>query len=154
MKLSLTMTTSEVQGLFARTVIGDYESEDAWDAVGTLRMNGSREIFEHAAAWCSSDDPLKRARAASVLCQLRRGTIPNLEFLFRDESYMLLTNMLEKEQDPTVVYSILSSFGHLNNILAVPFILPYRDSPLPRVRYGACFALAAFPTTFDRLKPC
>lgn len=145
MKLSLTMTTSEVESLFARTVAGDYESEDAWDAVGALRMNGSREIFERAAAWCTSDDPLRRARAASILCQLRRGTIPNHEVLFRDESYLLLTNMLETEQDPTVIYSILSGFGHLDNVLAVPFILRYRDSPLPRVRYAACFALGCFP---------
>jgi HEAT repeat protein len=108
-------------------------------------MNGSPEIFERAAAWCKSDDPLKRARAASVLCQLRSGTIPNHEFLFRDESYLLLTNMLEKEQDPTVIYSILSGFGHLDNVLAVPLIQRYRDSPLPRVRYAACFALGCFP---------
>ena len=110
-----------------------------------MQQNGSREIFDHAAAWCASDDPLKRARAASVLCQLRRGTIPQHEFLFRDESYVLLTNMLDKEQYPNVIYSILSAFGHLDNILAEPFILPYLDSPLHRVRYGACFALGCFP---------
>src|ERR1700676_2666578 len=59
--MSLSMTTSEVESLFSRTVVGDYESEDAWDAVGTLRMNGSREIFEWAAAWCTSDDARKGA---------------------------------------------------------------------------------------------
>jgi hypothetical protein len=44
------MTPSEIESLFARTVSGDYESEDAWDAVGTLRLNGSAEIFERAKA--------------------------------------------------------------------------------------------------------
>jgi hypothetical protein len=139
------MTTAEIEALFARTIAGDYESEDAWDAVHALRMNGSREIFEHAAAWCASDDPLKRTRAASVLCQLRRGTIPKHEFLFRDESFVLLTNMLEKEQDPMVLDPIISALGHLDNVLAAPFILRYQDSPLPRVRYAACFALGCFP---------
>ena len=139
------MKSEEVEALFARTLVGDYEAEDAWVAVGTLRLNGSREIFEHAAAWCLSDDPLKRARAASILCQLRRGTIPRHEFLFRDESYALLTDMLEEEQDPAVLYSVISGLGHLDNALAIPFILRYQDSALHRVRYAATFALGCFP---------
>jgi HEAT repeat protein len=139
------MNTAEVEAIFARTLAGDYESEDAWEAVRSLQQNGSREIFEYAAAWCASDDPLKRARAGSVLCQLRRGSIPQHEFLFRDESYVLLTNMLEKEQDPNVIYSILSAFGHLDNVSAVPLLLRYQDSPLHQVRYAACFALGCFP---------
>ena len=106
------MNSAEVEALFARTHASDYESADAWEAARTLQQNGSREIFEYAAAWCASDEPLKRARAVCILCQLRRGTIPQHEFLFRDESYVLLTNMLEKEQDPDVIYSILSAFGH------------------------------------------
>jgi HEAT repeat protein len=139
------MNSSEIEALFARALVGDFEAEDAWEAVGTLRLNGNREIFEHAAAWCLSDDPLKRARAASILCQLRRGTIPRHEFLFRDESYALLTDMLEKEQDPTVLYSIISGLGHLDNALAIPFILRYQDSPVHRVRYAVAFALGCFP---------
>ena len=66
------MKTSEVEALFEQTLLGDYEGEDAWAAVSALRRDGSREIFEHAAAWCFSDDPLKRARAAAILSQLRR----------------------------------------------------------------------------------
>jgi HEAT repeat protein len=135
------MNSSEIEALFARTLVGDYEAEEAWDAVHALRRNGSREIFERAAAWCLSDDPLKRARGADILCQLREKS----EAIFRDESYVLLTNMLEKEQDPTVLCSILSALGHLDNVLAVPFILRYQDSPLHRVRYAATFALGCFP---------
>jgi hypothetical protein len=67
------MTASEVKGLFARTILGDYEDEDAWDAVRALPRDGSRELFEYAAAWCLSDDPLKRARGADVLSQLQRS---------------------------------------------------------------------------------
>jgi hypothetical protein len=74
-----------------------------------------------------------------------RGTIPEHEFLFRDESYALLTDMLEKEQDPTVLYSVIPGLGHLDNALAIPFILRYQDSPLHRVRYAATFALGCFP---------
>jgi hypothetical protein len=40
-----------------------------------LRQNGSHEIFEHAASWCLSDDPLKRARGAAILCQLLKAPV-------------------------------------------------------------------------------
>jgi HEAT repeat protein len=139
------MNSEEVEALLARTLVGGYDAEDAWEAVGVLRLNGSREIFEHAAAWCLSADPLKRARAASILCQLRRGTIGRHEFLFRDESYTLLTDMLEEEQDPGVLCSVISGLGHLDNALAMSFILRYQDSPHQRVRYAATFALGCFP---------
>src|SRR6266581_2731918 len=71
----VSMNTSEVEALFAQTLLGDYEGEDGWMAVSVLRLDGSREVFEHAAAWCLSDDPLKRARAAAILCQLRRAPV-------------------------------------------------------------------------------
>ena len=59
------MNTSEVEALFAQTLLGDYEGEDAWTAVSALRRDGSREIFEHAAAWCLAVDPLKSGQLLS-----------------------------------------------------------------------------------------
>jgi HEAT repeat protein len=139
------MNSSEVEALFARTLDRDYEAEDAWDAVHNLRLNGSREIFEHAAAWCASDDPMKRARAADILCQLRRGHPPEPEFLFRDESYLLLANMLEKEQEPAVLGSIIHGLGHLGNAMAIPLILRYQANPDRNVRFAVTCALGSFP---------
>jgi HEAT repeat protein len=139
------MTTLEVESLFARTVVGDYESKDAWDAVRTLSLNGSREIFELAKAWCSSEDPRKRRRAANILCQLRRGTLPRPEFLFRGESYVLLTNMLAKEQDLKVLDSTICGLGHLGNELAIPLVLPYQDHAQRNIRLAVSFALGCFP---------
>jgi HEAT repeat protein len=139
------MTTSEIEPLFARTVVGDYESEDAWSAVRELRVNGCREIFERAKAWCLSDDSLKRARAAAILCQLQRGSPSNPEFPFRHESFVLLTNMLEKEQDPVALDSIIHGLGHLHNELAVPFIVRYQDHSFPRIRFAVTFSLGCTP---------
>ncbi|MGH9664735.1 MAG: hypothetical protein ACRD9L_09960, partial [Bryobacteraceae bacterium] len=65
------MNTSEIEALFAQTLAGEYDGKDGWLAVDALRRDGSREIFERAAAWCLSDDGLRRARAAAILCQLR-----------------------------------------------------------------------------------
>jgi HEAT repeat protein len=135
------MNSSEIEALFERALVGDYEAEDAWEAVGTLRLNGNREIFEHAAAWCASDDPLKRARGADILCQLREKS----ELTFRDESYAQLTRMLEKEQDPVVLNSIIHGLGHLNNAIATPPILRYLDHPDRMIRFAVTCALGSFP---------
>src|SRR5712692_6004406 len=126
------MNTSEVEALFVQTLLGDYEGEDGWTAVSALRLDGSREVFEHAAAWCLSNDPLKRARAAAILCQLRRAPVTNApeekakwgkpEWIFRDESYSLVTKMLENEHDPLVLDSAICALGHLYNSSAVPLI--------------------------------
>jgi HEAT repeat protein len=145
------MNTSEVERLFARTLLGGYEGDDAWEAISTLRMDGSREIFEHAAAWCLSDDPLKRARGAAILCQLRRAPVIPGEKpseggrMFRDESYALITKMLESEQDPMVLDSAISALGHLDNAGAIPMILRYQDHPDKGVRFAVTCSLGSFP---------
>ena len=93
------MTSSEVESLFARTLLGDYEGDDAWEAVFALQRDGSRETFDHAAEWLRSGNSLKMARAADVLGQLRRAGSPTEqpEWLFRDESYVLITSVLSED---------------------------------------------------------
>jgi HEAT repeats len=148
------MGASEIEALFARTLLGDYESEDAWEAIAALHQNSSREIFEYATAWCVSDDSLKRARAAAILCQLRRALPdelkaqnpwPNPEWMFRDESYALITKMLENEQDPMVLDSAIHALGHLCNAAAIPLILTYQNHPDGSVRFAVACALGRFP---------
>lgn len=149
------MNTSEVEALFAQTLLGDYEDDGAWAAVNSLRQDGSREIFEYAASWCLSDDPVKRARGAAILCQLRRAPVTNAsgegtlwdkpEWMFRDESYLLVTGMLDNEQDPVVLASAIAALGHLDNVSGVPVILRYQDFPDEEVRFAATCALGCFP---------
>ena len=59
--------------------------------------------------------------------------------------FRLLTSMLEKEQDPLVLDSIVHGLGHLHNASAVPFILRYQDYPVWRVRFAVTFALGCTP---------
>ncbi|MGI9072819.1 MAG: HEAT repeat domain-containing protein [Bryobacteraceae bacterium] len=144
------MTTPEAEALFAQTLLGDYEGEDAWAAVSALRLDGSRQIFERAAEWCLSDNPLKRARATAILCQLQRAPVTHAlankpEWMFRDESYPLLTKMLEDEQDPTVLDSVICALGHLDDTRAIPLIVRYEDHPDKDVRFAVSFALGSFP---------
>lgn len=74
--------------------------------------------------------------------------------MFRDESYLLVTKMLETEQDPVVLDSAISALGHLHNAKAVPLILSYQDHPDESVRFAVAFALGQFsndPQSVDGL---
>lgn len=144
------MSTRDVEEIFARAAVGGYEDGDAWAAVDTLRQNGSQEIFDYAAAWLESGEPLKRARAAAILCQLRRPGAPTgatwrPEWVFREESCLLITKMMEHEVDPLVLDSAISALGHLGDPAAIPLILRYQDEPDSNVRFAVAFALGCFP---------
>ena len=145
------MASAEIEELFSRTLAGEYEAEKAWAAVNELRRDGSREIFERAAAWCGSGDARERSRAAAILCQLRRAPVTDDEklqpvWLFRDESYPLITKMLENEQDAEVLDSAISALGHLDNPQAIPLILDFLNHPDAEIRFATTFALGQFPS--------
>jgi HEAT repeat protein len=157
------MEVRDIEALFAQLLTDDYESEIGWKAVHALRLSGSRKVFERAAEWCFSDDPVRRARAAAILCQLQKtpekpapGGVPRLdtEWLFRDESYDLITRMLETERDALVLNSVIHALGHLNDARAVPTIISCGDHPDGNVRFAVAFALGCFPNdprSVDRL---
>jgi len=141
------VNSSETDRLFARRIAGGYENDDASDALASLRANGSREIFEQALAWSTADDPMKRARSLDILCQLRRasGEPRNPQWLYREESFKRIMEMLAHEQVPMVLDSAVSALGHLGNEAGIPMILRYSDHPDRDVRFAATFALGCFP---------
>lgn len=143
--------TARVDHLFTKTVTGRREGDRAWKAITTLRMSGSRFVFDRAARWTRSRDPLKRSRAVTVLCQLGkydRGPVgvpwSAPEWMFRDESFMLITRSLEAETDPDVLHSALIGLGHLGKIEAVPHIVRYCRHQNALVRYGVAVALGSY----------
>jgi HEAT repeat protein len=137
------MTTANIDDLFAQAILGDYDNDDAWEAIRTLHSTGTREVFEKAAAWCRSKEPLKRARGADILGQLGK-TSDHPAALFPDESFKVLTGMLESETDPLPLSAILAAFGHLENPSAIPLILPFSYHPDTDVRFDLAFALGCF----------
>jgi HEAT repeat protein len=143
------MTSSETKRLFDRTLVGDYEDDGAWDAVSALRSDGDREIFEIAAQWLKAKEPLKRARAAAILAQLRQfsdvQSVQEPNWLFRDEAFALIAEMLKSEADPIVLDSGIMALGHLYNEAGIPIIVRYRDHPDRNVRYSVACALGCFP---------
>ena len=144
------MTSSVIQDLFDQTLVGDYDDEAPWDAVSTLRSNGDRAIFETAALWLKSTSPLKRARAAAILAQLRAPSRSNEEmktptWLFREETFLLLVKLLEGESDAMVLNSGIAALGHLYNEDAISIIERYKDHSDQDVRFCVACALGSFP---------
>jgi hypothetical protein len=91
------MPEADIQQLFTETLRGDYEDEAPWNAVYKLRQLGTREVFDVASRWCSSTDPLMRARGIDVLAQLGK-TVEHPTNSFPDESYSVVTNLLTGER--------------------------------------------------------
>ncbi len=144
------MNPSEIQDLFDQTLVGDYDDKAPWDAVSTLRSNGDRAIFEIAARWLKSTNPLKRARAAAILAQLRAPRSEEEErkepkWLFRDETFPLLIELLEGESDAMVLNSGIAALGHLYNEAAIPIIERYKEHPDQDVRFSVACSLGHFP---------
>jgi hypothetical protein len=116
------MTPDDLRQLFSQTLLGEYEDEAPWDAVSKLRSNGSRETFEIAARWLQESEPLKRARAAAILAQLRLPTevlTTEPKWLFREEAFPLIADMLKREDDSMVLDSGIAALGHLYNSAAM-----------------------------------
>jgi len=148
-----------VNHLFAETHKGGNDSARPWKAVHTLRTMGSRLVFEKALAWCSSPAPRKRMRAVAVLSQLRTPlkSGPSLGFrsepVFRDESFAIIAEMLEHEQDVCALQSQIFAFGHLDNLAAAPLIKRFVDHPNEDIRYALAFSLGSLHEHPDAIAP-
>ena len=138
------MASLEIEKLFADTLSGNYEDDAPWEAVSALRRAGTREVFEKAAKWCESLDPLVRARGADVLAQLGK-TAHHRSNSFPDESYSVLTALIEREAEPRPLACAIAALGHLDNPLAVPLIAKFSSHANPEVRFEVAFALGCFP---------
>ena len=139
------MTTEEkVDVLFARTLLGDEEDESAWEAVTELRLLGTRQIFETAALWCHSGDPVRRSRGADVLAQLGK-TSEHPSTIFAEETCQTLINTLQTETVPRVLNSVITALGHIEMAQAIPTIVRFSKHPSDEARFAVAFALGCYP---------
>jgi HEAT repeat protein len=137
------MVPEQIDEIFAQTLTGDSDDGLPWKAVQKLHMFGSREVFDRAAEWCSSDNPLKRARGADVLAQL--GKSPDRpEHTFPDECFAIVSALVQKEQDPLALMSAVYALGHLGNPLAIPLVTELHLHPSADVREAVAYALGSF----------
>jgi HEAT repeat protein len=135
--------TAEVDQAFAKTLVGDYDGDDPWEAVGLLRRIGTREVFERAAEWSASESPLKRARGADVLAQLGR-TEEHPRNSFPDESFFAVSRLVEREKDTLPLMSGLYALGGIGNPLGIRLLIEHRAHINPDVRFAVAHALGNF----------
>ena len=138
------MVSAQLDDIFAQTLSGDYDDDLPWAAVRTLRRLGTREVFDYATGWSRSQNPLKRARAADVLAQLGK-TADHPNNSFPDESFSVVSALVQKERDPLPLDSAIHALGHIGNPLAVPIVIEHRLHPSEDVRFAVAFALGKFP---------
>jgi HEAT repeat protein len=138
------MTLEHINELFAKTLLGDYEDDAPWQAVQELRRIGSREIFDRAAEWCRSREPLVRTRGLDVLAQLGR-TLDHPSNSFPDESFSIVSSVLKDEQDIRPLDSAIAALGHIGNPGGVPLIIQHQSHPDSNVRFSVACALGSFP---------
>ncbi|HLY63141.1 MAG TPA: HEAT repeat domain-containing protein [Terriglobia bacterium] len=138
------MTAKNIADFFAETLTGNYEDDAPWEAVQALRRIGSREVFTSAAEWCKSSDPLRRARIIDILAQLGK-TVDHPTNSFPDESYSIVSNLVEHERELQPLASAIAALGHLDNPLAIPLMIEHRTHPSPEIRYQVACALGSFP---------
>jgi HEAT repeat protein len=138
------MTPISIDELFASTLNGDYDSDEAWDAVHALRRVGTREVFDHAASWCKSPDPLKRARGIDVLAQLGKTSDHRVNS-FPDESYAIVSESVRRETEVLPLYSVIIALGHLDNQAAVELVAPFHRHLDAEIRFATAFSLGTYP---------
>ncbi len=137
------MTACGIDELFAQALSGDYEDEAPWEAVRALRSIGTREVFERAANLCGSSDPLSRARGADVLAQFGK-TAGHRSNSFPEESYSVITDLVQRETAPQPLAAGIAALGHLDSPAAVPLIANFSSHPNTAVRFSVAFALGCF----------
>jgi methionyl-tRNA formyltransferase len=118
--------------------ISEWRSDAEWPPyLSALAHRGDEQVLEAARELSRRDDPRARAVAAYVLGQLG---VP--ERTFPAESAAALEELEGREEDPEVLATIASAFGHLGAPHGIETLLHLRRHPDARVREGAADALA------------
>lgn len=136
------MLANLIDELFAETLSGDYDSDPPWRAVRELRKLGSQEVFNRAAEWCQSQDPLRRARGASILAQIGRDV--RQPHSFPQESFEVVSAMVLREIEPLPLASAIHALGHLENERAIEIVAAHQSHQNADVRFAVAAALGHF----------
>ena len=122
----------------AELAISEWRSDAEWPPyMAALAWRGDEAALAAARELSHREDPRARAVAAYVLGQLG---VP--ERTFPAESATALEELEAREEDPEVLATIASAFGHLGSPHGIETLLRLRRHPDARVREGAADALS------------
>jgi len=136
------MPADSIDDLFAETLSGDYDLDPPWNAVRELRRLGSQAVFNRAADWCQSQDPLRRARGADILAQIGKGV--GQPHSFPQESFAAVSAMAHRETDPLPLASAIHALGHLEDARAIEVLVSQQSHQNADVRFAVATALGHF----------
>lgn len=111
----------------------------AWEAVVTLHVRATREVFEEARTLCRSECPQERSLGADILGQLG---VPDR--LCPDECVAILAEMSAIETDLEAIGSICTALGHLHHPGAVEPVLRWKKHPDAEIRWRVAMALCVY----------
>jgi len=138
---------AEIEELFRQTLEGDYDDDEdeggPWEAISKLQAIASRTVFDKAVQWARHKQSAKRRRGIDILAQFGK-TEDHPDVVYAEETYKIVTDVLEDELDLQVIDSCLVALGHLANPAAIPLILDQRKNADPDVRFAVAFALGSF----------
>ncbi|MGW0774229.1 ankyrin repeat domain-containing protein [Streptomyces sp. NPDC002835] len=130
--------------LAERALLHGSPDRDEWiEAVTALWRRGDEETFEAAAAWCASDEPLRRAFGADVLGRLgfTAGTGEETVRPFAARALPLLRELSRQATDPEVLQAAVLGLGHHGDPAALPEIVRHAGHPDAAVRLRVALAL-------------
>ncbi|MFJ1746850.1 ankyrin repeat domain-containing protein [Streptomyces sp. NPDC088116] len=128
---------------------GDPGRDDWTESVAALSRRGDEETFQAAAAWCASDEPLRRAFAAGVLARLGTADGADGASPFTARAVPLLRELSREAEtaEPELVRVVVRGLGLHGDPAALPEILRHTAHPDAAVRRQVALALAGLVPT-------
>jgi HEAT repeat protein len=136
-----TTTDATTADLIAAVLAAPDEDEDAWQpALAELQARATGETFEAATRLLASDAMSERELGVEIL-GLLGGSGSDPKRAFREETVVLLLELLAREHEPRVLESLGYAFGHLDEPRGIGPLCALADHPEDRVRLAAVHGL-------------
>jgi HEAT repeat protein len=125
---------------------GDADEVARNELLAALHASSDERVFAKALELVASGSARERILGADILGQLGRPA--GRPFL--EQTLATLLDLCTREQDPDVLSSVVTAFGHLADDRALPCVLGFVGHVDPGLRQCVAFAL---PSLIDEQKP-
>lgn len=129
----------ELPEALLHTALAHPDDDAIWETVATHVRALAQAVFERARQLCMSESARERLVGAGILGQMGRP-----DETIQEESVKVLLGMLEREQDPGVLYSVAVALGHRKDPRAIPLLIQLKNHPNKNVRYGVVHGLMGY----------